>query len=260
MSIQFNAPHNLKINDVFCIKGFDPVYDGFYKVKTTEDLQTILVDMYQGEQFLKEARSITNDTGMLFEMDSMRIADPMLLNSIAPKRGWKNGDNVWVESFDLTNRWGVYQKENTWTNSQEIGSQSSEYIGADGYGSNVKINSNGDLIVVGAGDSGAGRIAVHSLLPEGTFAQTGKFIPTQHSGTVTGYGDAIDVSDYITVVGAPRTNPGTVFVHNFRISATDHATQIIQAPTTSEGFGKSVRISDNNKWLFVKKVRPGDVV
>jgi hypothetical protein len=251
MSIQFNAPHNLKINDVFCIKGFDPAYDGFYKVKTTEDLQTILVDMYQGEQFLKEARSITNDTGMLFEMDSMRIADPMLLNSIAPKRGWKNGDNVWVESFDLTNRWGVYQKENTWTNSQEIGSQSSEYIGADGYGSNVKINSNGDLIVVGAGDSGAGRIAVHSLLPEGTFAQTGKFIPTQHSGTVTGYGDAIDVSDYITVVGAPRTNPGTVFVHNFRISATDHATQIIQAPTTSEGFGKSVRISDNNKWLFV---------
>ena len=254
MSIDFTEPHNLKVNEVFCIKGFDASYDGFYRVKSVEGQQTVLVAMYQGEDFLKEARSISNDTGILFEMDSMRIENPMLLDTVAPKRGWKNGDRVWVENFDDTEKWGVYEKQNNWTQSQELNSEGSDYVGNDGYGGATKINIHGDLIAVGAGNGQNGRVNIFSLLPEGKFAQTAKLIPYQHTGTFTGYGDAVDLSGYVCVVGAPRTNPGIAFVHNFRVSEKEHGVQILPAPagsSSTEGFGKAVRISEDSNWIFV---------
>ena len=334
MSVDFDKPHNLTADEVFCIKSFNADYDGFYKVKSITNNQTLLVDMYQGQDFLKEARTIAEDSGILFHMDSMRLDNPTQINDIAPKKGWLNGDKVWVENFDDTNRWGVYEKSATWDVSSEVHASPSEYIGNDGYGASVKINRNSDLIAVGAGAYDKnGKVNVFTFLPDEGFVQTGKFDPPMikyiynnvtatggngtsaifevtgrqaytsnmyysatvvnagvnyqlgdtltlsasqldgaQTGTVTvtgvnsvgaittftitpntdiGFGDVVDMSDYIMVTGAARQDPGAVIVHNFRVEENEQTKQIIPAPTPGEGFGTSVKISDNGNWIFV---------
>lgn len=334
MRIEFSKPHNLTVGEVFCIKSFNADYDGFYRVKTVSSNQSVMVDMYQGQDFLKEARTLAEDSGMLFHMDSMRLENPTQINSIAPKKGWLNGDKVWAENFDDTNRWGVYEKNATWDVTKELTASSSEYVGNDGYGASVKINRNSDLVAVGAGAyDNTGKVNIFTFLPDEGFVQTGKFEPPMikyiyndvsatggsgtsaifevtgrraytsdiyysatvvnagtnyqlgdtltlsagqlngsQAGTVSvtgvnslgaitnftitpntdiGFGDVVDMSDYFMVTAAARQDPGAVIVHNFRVEENEQNKQIIPAPTPGEGFGTSVKLSDNGNWIFV---------
>ena len=332
MSIDFNNRHNLKVGEVFCIKSFNADYDGFYKVKSISNSQRLLVDMYQGADFLKEARTIAEDSGILFHMDSMRLSDPTKINDIAPRKGWLNGDKVWVDSYNSDNKWAVYEKQASWNQSQEL--TSNQYRGNDGYGSSVKINKNSDLIALGAGRSD--KIALFTRIVGEGFFQTGSFDPpglkytyngittTGGAGTnasfdvigfsaytsniyftatifnggtgyqvndvltiasgnigsssdlllvvtsvgtngiitgfdyqnaadtaVVGYGDIIDMSDYVMVAGASRIDPGAVIIHNFRVQDNEHDLQILAAPSAGEEFGTNVKISDDGQWIYV---------
>jgi len=253
MSVEFSNPHNLDIGDIFCIKGFDSKFDGFYRVREggIDTGMRVLVDLYQNADYLKEARTIA-DNGMVFHMDSLRVDDPMHIDLVAPKRGWKNGDKVWVDQINSQEQWGVYEKTNPWSVLQEVVSQPSDFIGEDGFGAKVKLNINSDLALVSAPAAGAGRVNVFVWLPEGNFVQTTKLQAPDIDPATVGFGDTLSISDYTAVIAAPANNKA--FVYNFRVGTSGLPVQIISLPvgeSIDSKYGQSVDISEDGQWIHV---------
>lgn len=248
----FEKPHGLEINEVFVVKGIDDIIDGFYQVNQIVDAFKVTSKIFKNAEQIKKTRNFTG-TGVFLKTDSMRLVAPTEIGNKSPIYGWLPGDRVWVENDDTQGNWAVYEKTQPWNYAKSLSAQPSEFLGQDRYGYAVKINSQEDLIAVSSPFTESGNIKTFVKLITGEFQQSSTLKPAVNGAS--GFGKAIDLANYTTVVGAPDSHQGRglVYVYNFRQEDNLRSPQVLLDPNSAVGnlFGHSVAISENNNWIFV---------
>jgi hypothetical protein len=162
-------PHGLSKYDIFLVKNFDAAYNGFYQVLRVTGASSLLV-RYTGD--ITNLGNLTTQTGsgMLFRLDSMRfkyMEESRVYGLLNPPNGWKVGDKIWIDidaettavqgqpfGTQPSGTWKVYEKQTPWGLDQEVIKGGSEYVPNDGFGTSVKMSSDGLIIVAGAAQQG----------------------------------------------------------------------------------------------------------
>lgn len=256
--VNFDIAHSLTVGEVFVIKNFNPMIDGFYRVSEVLSAFNVSVTVYKNIEDIKFERTFSGN-GVFLKTESMRMPSGLQIGTNAPIYGWKVGDRVWVDTNFRDGRYAVYEKTQPWQYTSEILPEVNELEGQDKFGSSVKINSTGDFLLSGSPGTGAGNVKVFAKSKFGGFEQHSSISPIVNG--LRNFGQVIDLRSYTSVIGAPGSNiggslSGLAAVYNFRDSGIFIDPQLLIPTEPAAGgrdieFGYSIAISDNLQWIYV---------
>ena len=268
------VPHLLVKDDVFLVKSFVPEFNGFFQVVKVVDTHNVLV-AYTGDV---SALTTIEDSGLLYRLDSVRfryMEDSRVYGLSNPPNGWKLGDKIWIDQDAETSSaqnqpygdqpagWKVYEKAEPWQYEQEVlKGTTGEYSTSDGFGTSVKMSSNGLIITVGApttGDSGFGTGLVNTFLKNfaGEYESSYSLIPTTANTSAFGQTVEMATDDEGTTtlaVGAPTSayGNGYVLVYDKNINSQEfQRTQVLYGNVAGDRFGSSLAFDKTGEWLYV---------
>lgn len=248
MTVNFEKPHNMVVDNVFAIKNFDPQFNGYYNVEEVTSSQSVSVIIHKNEATLKNAGTISGN-GVFFTLNSVRVNTPTDIPALTPINGWLDGDRIWVNHYN-NEQWAVLEKSSPWDFSTYITPQLSEYNADLNFGRSAKLSSTTELIIVGA--PGKNETKTFTKTPAGDFIQTNTLRPQNES--VSGFGSTVDVSDFVVTIGAPASfnNQGCAYVFSIG-SGTGITGQILVDETGQAGdeFGEAIALSQDNQWLYI---------
>jgi hypothetical protein len=252
MLVNFAKSHNLQTGEIFVIKNLDSRFNGFYKVYSVDDLNTVVVEMHKNADILKEARTVSGN-GIFYSLSSMRLDNLLDLDSRTPSNGWIAGDKVWADTVDLDGRWGVYEKTDAWQLLDVASANPSEYTNNDNFGYTVKASQNNNLIVIGSPGNNSGNVKTFTRVADKKYIQTSTIKPL--APTVLGFGKSVDVTTDVIAIGAPNSNSnaGYVFLYDSTGNSTGPKLQVLvnQNAESNNYFGDGISLSGDNTWLYV---------
>ena len=278
-------PHGLEENEIFLIRGFGTLYDGFYQVYNVIDLTTLSVVYYRNAANLDGLTTLTG-SGILMRLDSMRfqyMEDARIYGLTEPIRNWKVGDRIWIDDDAATSfvqgqpyetpskTWKVYEKTKPWEYGQTLDKSELDYQSNDGFGTSIRMSYDGLVVVAGspfanttpAWGSGnsykTGRIIAYDKDYSGKFVQGFNVFADAGNANVrvSEYGHSVDLAVEKMVVGAPGTysNVGAVFIYNRPVGTTEYRrAQIIVgnvAANVAGRFGSSTSFDYAGRWLYI---------
>jgi hypothetical protein len=93
-----DTAHGLTTGDMFAVRYFDSLVDGFYQVlETTNTTLTVLAKDSVFQTVSKSGTTLVSLTGELIDFQPMRFADKVQRKIADPKHGWLIGDITWVD-------------------------------------------------------------------------------------------------------------------------------------------------------------------
>jgi hypothetical protein len=248
VEVVFDREHGLQIDDLVVIKNFDARFDGVYKVASIIDTTRFTVVMYQNLQSIIDEQAVVG-TGVLFLLTSSKITYPSDVESIRPVTGWIENDKVWVDKLDANDNWGVYNKTSPWGFVGKVELDASKLSGDDHFGQSVSLDpDNGQLLYVGAPDSGTGRAAIFVRAGNNTWAPSSFF--WGNSTDLDSFGKVVVNGNGYLAVAAPDSYGGTGYVYVYKDAT------LIQILTDSTGtasdlFGSAMAMSADGKYLYI---------
>ena len=108
--LTFNAPHNFVAGNYFILQGFNPAYDGLYRVQTVLDSTSVSITVTDVTPLIQAGASLTG-LGSVFVLGSMVVETTSDVGVSVPNGGWIAGDCQWV-NFDTdagATGWAVYR-------------------------------------------------------------------------------------------------------------------------------------------------------
>jgi len=263
------APHGLQIKDVFLVKGLTPAFDGVYEVLGTPGMDQIIA-LYQGNPADYQNLTTVGGFAMLLRLDSMRfkyMEDARIYGLNNPLHGWKVGDKIWIDADAATTTangqshntvsgtWKVYEKTKPWHLQQQLSKASGEYVTDDGFGTSIKLNSDGLYAVVGSpGSLGTGTVSVFNKDYSGIMVEGEQLTPATVAETAE-YGATVSLAVEYLAVGAPgsASDTGRVFVYQRPVgTSTFNLIQVLPGNANTHGrFGSSLAYDDVGNWLYV---------
>lgn len=274
MEVIFNRPHGLQSGEIFLIKNFYELFDGFYQITDVVDNKKVFVYGYQNLDVLEDLEEDQHFTGtgpgLVFNLVSVKFQYPTQINESIPVTGWRDGDKFWVKA-DEQGKWAVYEKYSSWRSLGELPVTASEFTSDSGYGYAVALSSDAQSVFaseiykeldINKKESGSPVIVygqVKYFIRSGNeLVQHRSIIPTVANTANFGY--SIAVNKDIVVIGAPgsNNNAGRVFVFK-QIGNTEFANiQILEPrwindniPANAARFGHAITISDDQNWMYI---------
>jgi hypothetical protein len=231
MVINTDVNYDLLVGDIVVVKNFDPGLDGIYLVKTVRDIRSFSVTLDDESEIaatLRRQQTVTGN-GILLKATPVRVKEIKEIVNDTPIYQWRNGDKVWVDDDTGTGRWAVYQKIDGWSFKEPLPLRDEDVRQAEGYGTAVKLNSDNQMMLVGA--------------------------PSHTEGSLRGIQALEQGQDYILptfVVGLPEKNNG----QQAQISTVTLSNGAIKLATlTNPGFGyqtvPEVTITDEDEAEFL---------
>jgi hypothetical protein len=227
-TITFSDHHNLEVDDPFVIISYDYKVDGYYRVTSVSNLNTVVIDLV-----LPSGTLNVKGTGIAAKFQSQRIdmprdaADLELVNSGFTK------SKVWVDR-DAADGWAVYQKSINYT-----------YLGlpspttASTYGTGLAYDTLGYFVA----DAGAGKLYLNTVL-------------AVNGGT--NYGTALVKQNNTMVVSKPGAT-SHIYVYDIVRSTTVDIEEVQDIVLTSKVAGNSLALSGDENWLYVGSITESSV-
>jgi hypothetical protein len=263
------TPHGLVTDDIFLLRQFDTAFDGFYRVVSVPDLNSLLVE-FGGATDIYDQLTEFESVGILHRLDSLRFAFMEDVRKYTPPHGWKEGEIVWIDRDAPTslvqgqpvetgnNLWKVYEKTMPWKLKQDLAKGGSEYVANDGFGTSVRMSADTLLAVVGSPNSvtpsgTTGAVNTFNKNPDDEFEQGFTLIPD--AANTVAYGHTVDLAFETVGVGAPDSidGVGLVYVYN-RLTGTtafNRSQVLVGNIATSGHFGSSIGFDEQGLWLYV---------
>lgn len=256
---QFNQVHGLKFGDLIVVRYFDSSVNGVYRVLAVPSITSVTITF----AFVNTNQTTISGTGLVFYLQTMRVdqasdvANLPYVNSLIP------GALAFVDN-DGTGHWQVLQKQNPFTSFDEL--TTDPLVANTGFGTSVAQTLDLRSVLIGApsDNASAGTVRLYGLNQNSTGYTSGGELTLTTADTV-GFGDVVTYgANTWSAVGAPRSlnNFGyaTVLYKNPATSAYS-ITQVLSKPndivgTDPVGFGTSVAISQDERWMYVGA--PGD--
>ena len=227
----FDKPHVTSPGELVVVKNFnDNSFDGFYRVITVEDGLSITVTGYRGLSFFQQVSTATG-SGVYLRMKSVRFASVSNIIDFTPPHGWRDKDRVWIDNDTATDVWGVFEKTDGWAFNQILPLRLGEDRYQEGYGAEVKLSVDNQLILAGTPGFASGSLvglrvinpganyespAVRISYPTGPTGQLAQFTALKDTGTLvlanlitSGYGYTfapnVTITDQYTTVTTAET-------------------------------------------------------
>ena len=228
VTITFSDHHNLEVDDPFVIISYDYKVDGYYRVNSVSNLNSVVIDLV-----LPTGTLNVNGTGIAAKFQSQRIdmpkdaADLQLVNSGFTK------SKVWVDR-DARDGWAVYQKSINYAY-QSLPTPPT----ASTYGTGLAHDSLGTFVA----DAGAGKLYLNSVL-------------SVNGGT--NYGTALVKQNNTMVVSKPGAT-SHIYVYDIVRSTTQDIVQLQDITIASKIAGNSLALSGDEQWLYVGSITQSSV-
>jgi len=282
ITFRTERPHGLQENEIFLMRKFDAVYDGFYQVFNVVDLNTVAVVYYKNPSNLDGLTTLTGN-GILMRLDSMRflyMEDARVYGLTNPIRNWKVGDKIWIDDDAATSfvqgqpfetpskTWKVYEKTIPWSYGQTLDKFELDYQSNSGFGTSIRMSYDGLIVVAGspyanttptwsATEVTTGRLFSYDKNYAGEFIQGFNLAADAGNANVqvSEYGYSVDLAVEKMVVGAPGSygNTGMAFVYNRPVGTTQYQrAQVIVGNIGATGrFGSSTSFDYSGRWLYI---------
>lgn len=216
--------HGLVTGDIFVVRGFSTLVDGFYTViRSVDDDQNNIHTLFVSiTSELNAALTITphmtpqGNNGDIFTLDSMRVKYQTDILGITPILGWVNKDKVWVDTDDINSNWAVYEKSEPWNYNSVLTVDYTQITANALIGSSLATTSDGLITLAGAPSSGVlpndGTVKVFTKSTTGGYVSTTGIDP--HTSPNKPFLANILLQDVSFPGSAPFTVPLTGFSPN----------------------------------------------
>jgi hypothetical protein len=254
--------HNFDIGDVVAIRNFDTDFDGFYRVFDLDTSNTFYVVAARNAATLQKLSAVSG-SGLLFQLESMRVDNSSGIISKEPLDKWRANDIVWADNDQGEGRWSVYEKFDVWSSNAIAVLSSEEYVRDSLYGTAVKISRNGGTLLAGQ-PSGVSATDADVVRTFSIDQNTNQFLESDPIkalvklstvGSNLKFGTSIDSGTNVLAIGAPGslTNQGLVFLYNYNSGLSSNFAQILRAPdgAADDLFGQSISMSKDDRWIYV---------
>ena len=248
---QFSSVTNLSVGDLIIVRYFDTAIDGVYRVLSTPGINTVVIEY----AFVNTNQTSITGTGIAFYLQTMRVAQASDVINLPYTTQLIPGATAWVDN-DGFGHWEVIQKQNPFS---QIGLLTASTVQPNAlYGSSLAQSADHFALLVGspAAESGAG--AVYTYRQDSTLQYVENLELILTATDSAGYGTSVDFGDRTwSVVGAPASNSGAGYATPLYLvpGTTNYVqTQLLVAPDqdfSAIGFGTSVQISDNERWMYI---------
>ena len=249
---QFSTTQNLAVGDLIIIRYFDTAVDGVYRVLGVPAIDTVIIQY----EFLNTNQTTISGTGIVFYLQTMRVAQPSDIITLPYANQLVPGARAWVDN-NGTGLWEVLRKTAPFTATdllEPLGRESNSR-----FGTSIAQSNNNFAMLIGAPGafSGQGRIYTYCL------DENNQYIPnsilTLEATAVSGFGDSVDFGNRTWAVAGASTSDGgagyAAILYLIPGSNNYFTAQLLTAPdpdySTITGFGSAVRISTDERWLYV---------
>jgi hypothetical protein len=253
---QFSAVVDLVVGDSIIIRYFNDAVDGVYRVLARPSIDTVVIQY----AFTNSNQTTLTGTGLAFYLQTMRVAQASDVATLPYVNQLVPGATAWVDN-DGFGHWQVLQKTNPFAPIDIVSASSPEANSL--FGTSLSQSANNYALLVGApaAATGAGSVYTYRLGAVNDYVENTQLI-LQATGTV-GYGNSVDFGDRTwAVAGASASNSGAGYATVLYLvpGTNDYIqTQLLVSPDedfSAVGFGTSVKISRNERWLYVSS--PGN--
>ena len=272
----FDKPHITSPGELVVVKNFnDNSFDGFYRVITVEDGLSITVTGYRGLSFFQQVSTATG-SGVYLRMKSVRFASVSDIIDFTPPHGWRDKDRVWIDNDTATDVWGVFEKTDGWAFNQVLPLRLGEDRYQEGYGAEVKLSVDNQLILAGTPGFTTGSLlglrvinpganyespSVRISYPTGPTGELAQFTALKDTGTLvlanlitSGYGytfapNVTIVDEYTTVTTTETLSDEYLF-----LSAGDMGRVYLGDYVSGRGIPEGSQVADITEATFKIKI------
>ena len=244
----FSGNHGLTVDQTIIIKEFNTSLQGAFRVISVPNDTTVLIDIA-----LPDGVTTLVGEGVVFELATVRVAQPSSLADLAILFDLSTTNKVWIDN-NGQGRWQTLEKQNPYTATTDY-----EYAGTELYGSAVcQTADNGNVLIGAPGSYTSGVVIPYYLDGNVYVAESPVTVPS----TWTNYSDFGRVGDSAGDIWAAfSTGIGTVPGYNtdFRVvvmQKTDRGFEPRQllpgGSTGTQGyFTGDIKFSQDTYWLYV---------
>jgi hypothetical protein len=181
--LTFDRPHGSYADDFVAIKNYgNKEFDGFYRVINVVDNLNFIVQGYKGFETLNQSRELTS-SGVFFRMVSVRYATVREILNFVPPNGWRDADRAWVDNDTDSGAWGVYEKTDGWEFNQLLPLRTGDDRFQEGYGNELKINNDNQIIIAGTPNHGQGSLLGLRVIDPGEGYESPAIVISPPTGT-----------------------------------------------------------------------------
>jgi len=237
VTITFDKPHGIQINQVIGLQNFDTRFDGYHVVADVPGLTALTV-----YKTVDSTITSVTSTGLAFLLQSHRVTTPRDIPYLPLNHSEYDPAKVWVDQSS-DGDWKVYKKELNYKHTQvNEGSTSSSLGDAVAYVPGIGYF---------AGDKTEGVVTVYASLKD-----DGVYYPKNTlSYPGTNFGSVIKHANKTIVISAPHSNISQIFVYR---DATDEGFSqpvleqtIVWVGEASDIVGNSIAISGDGNHIFM---------
>jgi hypothetical protein len=238
--LTFDNPHSLSVDDFFLLKGFDPAYNGMYRVLKVANVLSVLIELADVTVLLARGTSIIS-SAPIYVLRSMRLNTIANIEAVRPLYNWKDLDRVWVDNA-ITQGWGVYQYQRQWLPNISIRNTDNTITANAKFGTSIAINANTNAVYVGSPNISTVSVFVNNA---GQLNYLTHYLDLDNSQL----GTSIASQGNITVFGAPGQNRIVIKQQSNILSSP--VSQTINSGLPNTGFGTALALSADQHWLYV---------
>ena len=248
---QFSNSVNLAVGDLIIVRYFDSAIDGVYRVLSRPAIDTVVIDY----AFTNANQTVITGTGIVFYLQTMRVAQASDIINLPYANRLVAGVQAWVDN-DGNGRWEVLEKTNPFLPIESI--LADDPVNNSLFGQSVAQSADHFVMLVGApGDqTGVGRVYTYRSNNLNRYVQN--LAITLSAEDVVGFGNSVDFGNRTwAVAGASASNSGAgyaVVLYLEPDTGNYIQTQLLIEPngnTSAIGFGSTVKISQNEQWMYV---------
>ena len=244
--------HGFAIGDTVVVKQFNSNIDGFHTVIdiSANSREFTIATTTELSKLLRTAPM--TGIGVLMVLHSLRFKSPKYIAGATPLHTWQDGDLTWVDA-NHQGLWAIYKKQSPWSLTDSVEIKKYQHRANFLYGTSVKINPAGDMMVIGSPGEFNHRGTLH-IFNNDTIKKEIPILPITNID-VLGLGQSVDYTNLHIIAGAPNSNnkTGTVVIYSQVGNVYVRAVQYINSPDSTPGanFGFSISASQNGQWLYV---------
>jgi len=248
---QFSTTVDLAVGDLIIIRYFSDAVDGVYRVLSRPTIDSVVIQY----AFTNSNQTTLTGIGIVFYLQTMRVSQASDVGTLPYVNQLIPGATAWVDN-DGSGRWEVIQKTNPFAPIDTLSATTPEANSL--FGASVSQSADRYALLVGApaAASGSGAVYTYRLGNVNDYVENTELLLL--ATDTSGYGCSVDFGNRTwAVAGANTSNSGAGYATILYLipGTNDYVqTQLLVAPDqdfSAIGFGTSVQISDNERWIYI---------